>query len=367
VCADGEARVSEAEDKSGLLFDLGKPTSEAVKLVGRPRHPVWTEQKALFIKRYMQLFVMVTKCGTYIDAFAGPQYPAKPEMWAANLVLENRPKLLRHFYFFETDPNKFPQLADLVAGQELPYGRTIKASPLDCNLGIRELLAQGVIADKEPTFALLDQHSTECDWETVRALASHKAAGHHKIELFYFLANGWLGRTLANTKDEDSLDRWWGSRDWTKLRAMRSEERGQMLAARFERELGYACATPYPIYDEGSQVMYFLVHATDHPKAQGLMTRAYRNVHKSDRSWEEEQRPLLARYATLLSNGDGSYVAKCARCSSESASVSGTIATVVDKLVALRWTSVHETKWICPTCEGKPLPPAPRAPRKKRK
>ena len=41
--------------------------------VGRPQHSIWTENKAKLIERYLYYFVLITKHGTYIDGFAGPQ------------------------------------------------------------------------------------------------------------------------------------------------------------------------------------------------------------------------------------------------------------------------------------------------------
>jgi hypothetical protein len=35
-------------------------------------NPVWTENKAQFIMRYLRYFVFITRHGTYIDGFAGP-------------------------------------------------------------------------------------------------------------------------------------------------------------------------------------------------------------------------------------------------------------------------------------------------------
>ena len=39
--------------------------------------------------------------GTYIDGFAGPQDPERPETWAAKLVLEMEPKWFRDFWLCE--------------------------------------------------------------------------------------------------------------------------------------------------------------------------------------------------------------------------------------------------------------------------
>jgi hypothetical protein len=48
---------------------------------------------------------------------------------------------------------------------------------------------------------------------------------------------------------------------------------------RFEKELGYAYVTPLPIYEAQNGrgiIMYFMIHASDHPDAPILMTSAYR-------------------------------------------------------------------------------------------
>lgn len=52
----------------------------------RPADPVWTDNKAKLIERYLYYFVLVTRHSTYIDGFSGPQRPEKPSMWSAKLV-----------------------------------------------------------------------------------------------------------------------------------------------------------------------------------------------------------------------------------------------------------------------------------------
>ncbi len=56
--------------------------------------------------------------------------------------------------------------------------------------------------------------------------------------------------------------------------------RAQLVANRFEQELGFKKAVAYPIHSErrGGRVMYHMIHATDHPEAFSLMVRAYRKV-----------------------------------------------------------------------------------------
>ena len=126
----------------------------------------------------------------------------------------------------------------------------------------------------------LDQRTFECHWSTVRALAEYKTSGH-KIELFYFLPNSWLDRSLAALRNPDKLRDWWGREDWQELRRVKSFERVERFTKRFKEELGYRSVKPWPIFErqdgEGA-LMYHMIHATDHPEAPKLMSRAYKKA-----------------------------------------------------------------------------------------
>ncbi len=244
------------------------------------RQPIWTENKARLIERYLYYFVLITKHGTYIDGFAGPQSPGVPESWAAKLVLESEPRWFRHFYLFEAAPAQFEQLCklreDLTASGALGH-RTVVVCQGDCNLLIPQLLASNNVGEKEATFCLLDQRTFECHWCTLEALARHKRSGH-KIELFYFLAARWIDRAQSATRNEEMLRCWWGRDDWRSFFSIRnSTSRAKAMAERFRSELGYQFAVPFPIYErkDGGPVMYFMIHASDHPEAPNLMRRAY--------------------------------------------------------------------------------------------
>ncbi|MCI0628905.1 MAG: hypothetical protein L0387_45880 [Acidobacteria bacterium] len=60
-----------------LFPDLPLRPVETALLIKPLRNPLWTQNKAKLIERYLYYFVMVTKHGTYIDGFAGPQDPEK--------------------------------------------------------------------------------------------------------------------------------------------------------------------------------------------------------------------------------------------------------------------------------------------------
>jgi three-Cys-motif partner protein len=239
------------------------------------QHPIWTENKAKLIERYLYYFVMVTRHGAYIDGFAAPQAQGKPESWAASLVLQSKPTFLREFWLCDIDPEGVAALKELVAAQPEVKGRTIEVIEGDFNKVVSGILSSGKIKENTATFCLLDQRTFECEWRTVELLAKYKA--ERKIEVFYFLGTGWLDRSIKATKDHDRLRRWWGGDGWQALQPLGAWDRAFAFCERFKGELGYVYAHPWPIYskEQGGRVLYYMIHATDHPDAPKLMNRAY--------------------------------------------------------------------------------------------
>lgn len=274
------------------LFELPPPQPPPKKFL-QPELPVWTEHKAGLIERYIFFFVMVTKHGAYLDGFAGPQEPTKPDTWSAKRVLEFEPRWIRHVHLFEQSSRQVERLRALVATQSPVDDRTVSIWAGDFNQRVHELLASGLVGEKEATFCLLDQRTFECHWSTLEALAQYKASGY-KIELFYFLANSWLDRALAGVKRDALVEQWWGRHDWRRLRGVPGIDRARLFAERFRRELGYRWVVAWPIYERrrrAGHIMYFMLHATDHPAAPRLMRRAYDEV--MEHAGGAEQLPLL--------------------------------------------------------------------------
>lgn len=273
---------------SDLFADLLSPDQVAKKLKTYKslRRPVWSDQKAKLIEKYLAFFVYITKHGTYIDGFAGPQSPEHPETWSAKRVLESRPRFLRNFFLCELDAEKAKQLQALCDSQPPREKNESKRScvvlPGDFNTRVDEILASGTITEKEAAFALLDQRTFECDWRTVEKLAQHKKAGN-KIELFYFLAAKWLHRSLSGFKgDAARATAWWGSEQWRELVGMKQQAICDRMACRI-RALNYAHVFSFPIWEKetgaGGATMYYMIHASDHDEAPGLMFRAYSQAH----------------------------------------------------------------------------------------
>src|SRR5437870_7350159 len=131
---------------------------EAQRTFRQLRYPIWTENKAKLIQRYLYFFVQITKTGIYIDAFAGPQEPDLPNTWAAKLVVESRPRWLKRLYLFEANSAKVRALRDLRDNQpprqKNEPRRFIWIYPGDFNLNVRRVLEQHPIKPTEPAFCL---------------------------------------------------------------------------------------------------------------------------------------------------------------------------------------------------------------------
>jgi three-Cys-motif partner protein len=263
-----------------LWSDVEAPHHTAIpdKDFASLRDPLWTRNKALLIQEYLRLFILITKHGLYIDGFAAPQKAGHYDKWSAKLVLETEPKWMREFWLCDVSTEGVEQLRKLV--QQHP-DRRIEVLVGDFNETVKTILESGKVTEKKATFALLDQRTFECNWETVQALAKHKKG--KKIELFYFLASGWLDRSLKAVERPEArlqVKRWWGRDDVEGLGGMDRNTRALMMADRFMKELGYLTSTPYAIHSKkrGGRIMYHMIHASDHEEAKSLMVRAYRKI-----------------------------------------------------------------------------------------
>ncbi len=267
----------------GELFDPQshntRPPPVRIKQLNRR---VWTTSKVQLIRRYLEVFVQITKNCYYIDAFSGPQNDDRDKSWAAKNVMELTPKwAFRKFALFELNTQSIGHLEELKRQHESGKERQIWVVPGDCNITLPQYLAANPVREKEATFCLLDQRTNECDWATVEAVARHKTAGT-KIEIFYFLPAWWFERFVSalKTNKEECLRRWWGREDYDIFTKIGRGRRAEVVANRLKTELGYKHAMAYPIYEDAqsSKIMFHMIHATDHDAAPELMVRAYNNI-----------------------------------------------------------------------------------------
>ena len=243
---------------------------------------LWTAEKSALIDEYIHLFLLVTKHGVYVDLFAGPQRVEDTESWSVRRVLERRTEgnpSIRHFAVCDKDHGQARRLRAL--GSHHPSFRVYAG---DVNEEIHTILEEAAIGTNTACFCLIDQRTFECHWATVEAVARHKSEGR-KIELFYFLAQGWLDRAQSRANQE-KLRAWWGNGDYGQFLGLRSYERTNAICRRFRDELAYAHAMPFAIQERGanSRIMYYMIHASDHRRAAELMSQAYRTVRERRRT-----------------------------------------------------------------------------------
>jgi three-Cys-motif partner protein len=296
VSAERKRKRPRDTSTSELFSDLpAPPPADDLVQLKAVRHPVWTEQKAKLISRYLKLFTFVTRHGTYIDGFAGQQSDKAAEGWAADLVLAQRPWRLRRYYLCDAGRAQVEGLEALKARQPPRNKKKDSKREIEVMHGDFNVLVNKILTEKKldvATFCLLDQRTFECKWATVEALARHRSTGN-KIELFYFLPIGWLNRAFIATSTAEGLadiEQWWGRRDWRDLIDMRSNEKALAFRKRFV-ELSYKHVWPFPIVDSenGNRIMFYMILATDHPGAPKLMWRAYDQALPDQPDWIQQE------------------------------------------------------------------------------
>jgi three-Cys-motif partner protein len=221
-----------------------------------------------------------------------PQYSRRKDAWAAKMVLESKPPLLRNFWLCDLEPKSVEILRVLKDAQPSIKSRTVEIVPGNFNANVADLLRTSGIDDSVATFCLLDQRTFECEWQTLVTLSKHRTG--YKIELFYFLATGWLDRSMKGVKNRSVLERWWGRSDYNRLQGMNSFDRMRLFCQRMKDELHYKHAYGWPIYsrERRGRVMYHMIHATDHDEGPKIMHRAYRNALKQREDVRRLQRDL---------------------------------------------------------------------------
>lgn len=161
----------------------------------------------------------------------------------------------------------------------------------DFNQLVLSDLAENRIPKDKPTFAFLDPDSTQLGWTTIEALARYKdAPGLYKIELLILLNTDQAlvrlvprhqGPDYENSGDARTMDWVMGGRDaWWDLNDQHFS--AMNLMARYVhrlRALGYLDVRAVPILNPRTRVrQYFLIHASDHPAAAGLMNWSEREA-----------------------------------------------------------------------------------------
>jgi three-Cys-motif partner protein len=274
----------------------------------------WTEQKLDILADYLVGFTRAsTRAGTtvYLDLFAGrPDNVSRDRderqiHGSARRALDTRPPLsvLR---FFELDATA-KRLDNALKAAYPDRVSDFRVVPGDCNTTIAAALTALAGLNWAPTFAFLDQQSTEVQWPTIECLARHKRKGMPKTELWLLCASGLLPRGLrlrTEAMDDsvaEKMTKMFGTDVWLEaLRATRvhiltgAEFRGELTNLtrwRLEQDLGYKTTLEFKVTNTSGHGIFDMIFATDHWAGEKIMTDLY--------SAAMRRRPALRQKAQL--------------------------------------------------------------------
>jgi three-Cys-motif partner protein len=272
----------------------------------------WTEQKLDVLADYLAAFTKAsTRAGTtvYLDLFAGQ---------AQNVSRSRDEHLIRGSArrALDTQPPftvlRFFELATRAAGLERALRaeypeRDFRIVPGDCNRTIDAALTGLSKLNWAPTFAFLDQQSTEVQWPTLQRLARHKRTDKPKTELWLLCASGLLPRGLrirADTIDTavaNQVTGMFGTDIWTEaLTATRDgrltgtefrAELTNLMRWRLEQDLGYKTTLAFKVTNTSGTGIFDMIFATDHSAGAKIMTHLYTTA--------TQRQPVLRRKAQL--------------------------------------------------------------------
>ncbi len=295
--------------------------SESVRPVPGAKDPIteirefhgWTLDKLEILDLYLKLYRRVAGGGTFVDAFAGTgegtsATNGESKLHDGSSLIAAKSGAFSNLHLIEQNQASFELLQSAIASLPDRLQSNISLHQGDCNQVIPELLQLTRLDCSRPCFVLLDQDSTQLEWNTIEALAHWKSYEPPptsngrpracKVELWIlFNSHQAIYRLWPDdrsrypeTLSASTLDRIFGRRgNWWDL--WESDKPSGALVERYAdllRGLGYQYVIPQPIRDpDTGRPQYHMFHATDHPSAISLM----RWTKKKISGYENQQFP----------------------------------------------------------------------------
>ncbi|QXJ22530.1 three-Cys-motif partner protein TcmP [Actinomadura graeca] len=271
----------------------------------------WTEQKLDILSDYLAGFSKASiraKQTVYLDLFAGQAENVSRE--PSRHTIQGSPKRalavdppLSVLRFFEL-PNNAQKLENSLRAA-YPQ-RDLKVIPGDCNETIDDVLTELTPLNWAPTFAFLDQQSTEVEWPTLVKLARHKRQDKPKTELWLLCASGLIPRGLrirgnldpgvvSRTNEMFGTDEWFDALEATQNGILSGpqfeHELTNLMRWRMERVLGYRKTRAFRVMNTNGRDIFEMIFATDHDAGDKIMKWSYEKA--------QRQQPALRLRAKL--------------------------------------------------------------------
>ena len=309
---DDDPRLISDDDLNAMLVKLNSARSmpRARDLVTDVREfHEWTLNKLEVFEQYLKLYRRVAGNGAFIDAFAGTGHGVRikhgeEKRCDGSSLIAARSGSFSRIHLIETEKRHVKQLREALRSLTASQRSKVQIHHGDCNQLVPILLRDGDIDRTRPCFVLLDQESTQLNWETVAALAAWKTYSppatnsgrpkNCKVELWIlFNSHQAMSRLWPHDYSRypesfspDTLDRVFGGREaWWDLREQRRPF--SALTTRYAEQLlglGYQYVHPQLIVDPATErPQYYMIHATDHPSAVSFMRWAKRSTDRVEK------------------------------------------------------------------------------------
>ena len=150
---------------------------------------LWTVQKLLFLKEYLDAYVQATKSirrsdVAFIDLFAGPGYDRNTDtgelLEGSPILAMNLYERFRRFVFVDIDPNFTRQLRELAF--ERRVDRITHVFTGDCNCLVNEAMRH--VQRAGGTFCFVDPPGLQAHWNTIARISRHISPSGRKAEVF---------------------------------------------------------------------------------------------------------------------------------------------------------------------------------------
>lgn len=309
--------MTSAQESQGMLLneadlDAMVVDIDSTRAVRRARDPVtefrefhgWTLDKLEVFETYLKLYRRVAGGGAFIDAFSGTGHGVstafgRGEQRDGSSIIAAKSGAFSSLHLIERDLNHFKVLERTTGALPDRLANRIRTHHDDCNSIVPKLLTSNELDATRPCFALLDQESTQLNWDTIEALASWKTyeppatmTGRPKmckVELWIlFNSHQAIYRLWPHDRQKypesfspETLDNVFGRREaWWDL--WENRKPASALVLRFAEQLkglGYQYVLPQQFNDRSTgRPQYHMIHATDHPSAISFMRWAKRSA-----------------------------------------------------------------------------------------
>jgi three-Cys-motif partner protein len=257
----------------------------------------WTESKLDMLSAYLPAFTTACKRApstVYLDLFADQatnvsRDTGRPIEGSLLRAVQTTPQftVVRGF---ELRTKRARSLQEAFRA-EFP-GRDVVVHAGNVHDSLRSALASLAPYRRSPTFAFIDPDGVEARWGLLESLATHKAPGQTKVELFLLLASPQIVRVVNNSLDSHDLEHaeqqatdLFGSTEWRAILDARQsgalnaertrDELTNLMRWRLEKTLSYGFTHTLRLTNVAGVPLYDMIFATDHEVGDKIMKSVY--------------------------------------------------------------------------------------------